>query len=335
MRYLLLVNLLWWACVSSAAGQEDIPQLPSKRIWDQAPHNAFTDLVRFQDRWFCVFREGRDHVSADGALRVITSTDGEAWESATLIESSNSDLRDAKITVTPTGQLMLVGAEALHDKSQHSHQSLAWFSEDGFHWSEKQKIGDPDFWLWRVTWHRTIAYGVGYAVGSDRSARLYRSSDGHQFDSLLPRLFDSGYPNETALVFSDDTAYCLLRRDPYQGVSGTGMLGIAEAPFLQWEWKDLGVVIGGPHMIQLPDGRLLAAVRLYDRRVRTSLCWIDPVNGQLTEFLELPSGGDTSYPGMVIHENHVWISYYSSHEGKTSIYLAKWPIATVDSESYR
>ena len=39
--------------------------------------------------------------------------------------------------------------------------------------------------------------------------------------------------------------------------------------------------------------------------------------------LTLPSGGDTSYPGMVWHEKLLWMSYYSSHESKTSIYLAK------------
>jgi len=39
--------------------------------------------------------------------------------------------------------------------------------------------------------------------------------------------------------------------------------------------------------------------------------------------LTLPSGGDCSYPGLVWHENLLWMSYYSSHEGKTSIYLAK------------
>lgn len=39
--------------------------------------------------------------------------------------------------------------------------------------------------------------------------------------------------------------------------------------------------------------------------------------------LKLPSGGDTSYPGMVWHQGLLWLSYYSSHEGKTSIYLAK------------
>jgi hypothetical protein len=38
--------------------------------------------------------------------------------------------------------------------------------------------------------------------------------------------------------------------------------------------------------------------------------------------LALPSGGDCSYAGMVWHDDLLWISYYSSHEGKTSIYLA-------------
>ena len=53
-------------------------------------------------------------MSPDGALRVITSADGDEWESAALITSENSDLRDAKITVTPDGRLMLAGAEAMN-----------------------------------------------------------------------------------------------------------------------------------------------------------------------------------------------------------------------------
>jgi hypothetical protein len=67
----------------------------------------------------------------------------------------------------------------------------------------------------------------------------------------------------------------------------------------------------------------VAAVRLYDGRVRTSLCWLDLEKGTLRECLTLPSGGDTSYAGLVWYEELLWVSYYSSHEGKTSIYLAK------------
>ena len=32
---------------------------------------------------------------------------------------------------------------------------------------------------------------------------------------------------------------------------------------------------------------------------------------------------DTSYAGLVVEENVLWISYYSSHEGNASIYFDK------------
>ena len=100
-------------------------------------------------------------------------------------------------------------------------------------------------------------------------------------------------------------------------------LGVAKPPYKQWTWRSLNYRIGGPNMIQLPDGRILAATRLYNGGQRTSLSWLDPDAAKLTEVLKLPSGGDTSYPGMVLHEGLLWISYYSSHEGKACIYLAK------------
>jgi hypothetical protein len=323
MKRFLLLCILAMNCISIVA-DDGVKVGAASKIWDQAPHNAFTDLVWFNDRWFCVLREGHGHVSPDGSLRVITSVDGKQWESAALVTSTNSDLRDAKITVTPDGQLMLSGAEALHDKSQYTHQSVEWFSADGRTWSEKHVIGDPNFWLWRITWHEGTAYAIGYGCGKDKSVRLYSSQDGKKFDTLVERLLDVGYPNETSIVFENNTAYCLLRRD---GDPNTGLIGVSQAPYTKWEWKDLGVRIGGPHMIRLPDGRYVAAVRLYDPMVRTSLCWVDPHAGKLTEFLSLPSGGDTSYAGLVMREGQLWVSYYSSHEGKASIYLAKTSIA--------
>ena len=175
--------------------------------------------------------------------------------------------------------------------------------------------------FWRVTWNEGTAYSVGYDTGGERFVRLYSSSDGKTFKSLIPKLFEEGYPNESSIVFEPDkTALCLLRRD---GDPATGKLGVARPPYTTWEWKDVGVKIGGPHMVRLPDGRLLACVRLYDGAVRTSLAWIDRMSGKLTEFQKFPSSGDSSYAGLVWHEGLLWVSYYSSHEGKTSIYLAK------------
>lgn len=58
------------------------------------------------------------------------------------------------------------------------------------------------------------------------------------------------------------------------------------------------------------------------------LSWLD--GERLADFVELPSGGDNSYPGFVaLSARHALVSYYSSHEagsdGKpiTAIYLAE------------
>ena len=67
----------------------------------------------------------------------------------------------------------------------------------------------------------------------------------------------------------------------------------------------------------------LGAGRLYDGKVRTSLFWIDFDSAKISEALALPSGGDTSYPGLVWDKGELLVSYYSSHEGKANIYLAR------------
>jgi hypothetical protein len=221
---------------------------------------------------------------------------------------------------------MLSGAAALHQPAEAKHQSLSWFSADGGNWSEPAEVADKNFWLWRVTWHKGTCFGVGYATDGRQILRLYRSTDGRRFETHVEELFSTrlhgkGYPNETSLVFlDDDTCLCLLRRD---ADTCSAQLGISQPPYVEWSWKDLGVRLGGPHMIRLPDGRFVAAGRLYDGRQRTALLWLDPKEGTLQEFLTLPSGGDTSYPGLVWHDGLLWVSYYSSHEGKAAVYLAK------------
>ena len=294
------------------------------RIWDAAPHNAFTDLIRYRGEWVCAFREGSRHVSPDGAIRVITSRDGKQWSSAARLSLPALDLRDPKLTVTPRGELMLTTAAADRPKEPVSHQSMVWFSRDARQWSEPVKAGELNFWLWRVQWHKGLAYSVGYGTTNRDTdvARLYRSADGRTFEPWVPRLFTEGYPNETSLLFEKDgTARMLLRRD--RGTM-TGQWGTSRPPYKEWTWQDMGVRIGGPHMLQIPGGRVIGVVRLYDGKQRTSIVEINPATGKLTELEKLPSNGDSSYAGLVWEKGELWISYYSSHEEKTAIYLARW-----------
>jgi hypothetical protein len=295
-----------------------------RKIWDGAPHNAFTDLIRFEGRWYCAFREGESHVSDDGRLRVIRSEDGQKWSSAALMEWEGGDVRDAKLSVTADGQLMLSGAvRFLQPVDGNRHQSVSWLSENGADWTGPHACPTGlGTWRWSTTWHGEYGYSFGYS-GKDTALCLYRTADGKNWEVVKDQVFPkpSTYPNETSLVFMpDDIAYCLLRRD--KG-SCTAMLGEAQPPYQEWEWNDLGTRIGGPKMIRLEGGRFLAAVRLYDDLTRTSLCWVDPKGSTITEALKLPCGGDTSYAWMVQQGSVVWVSYYSSHEEKTSIYLAK------------
>ena len=326
-RAALSISLTICTCSILLAADEVAPKptiVEARRIWDKAPHNAFTDLARIGDRWYCVFREGTKHVSPDGALRVITSKDGHTWESLALVQHANGDLRDAKISVTPDGRFMLNGAAMWAEKEIRYH-SMVWFSSDqGKTWSEETVIGDPGFWLWRVHWHRGTAYSMGYRTDRERTQRIlrfYTSPDGLHYRPLIKEVnVAQGVGEDKILFLEDDSALCLIR---HETGTKTAFLGKSKPPYTEWTWTDLGVRIGGPNMIRLPDGRIIAVTRLYRPRQRTALSQLDPTAGTLTELLALPSGGDTSYAGMVFHEGLLWISYYSSHEEKTCIYLAK------------
>jgi hypothetical protein len=311
------------------------------KIWDAGRHNAFTDLTRFKDRWFCTFREGDAHVGGDGKLRVLSSADGSKWESVALIAEKGIDLRDPKLSVTTDGRLMVVAGGSVYEgKKLLGRQPRVAFSTDGREWTATKRVLGEGDWLWRVTWHEGKCYGVSYDASerttkeaqeaartgtappgpADWKLKLWVSPDGERYD-LVTHLDVPGHPNETTLRFlQGGEAVALVRRE---GGNQRGWVGTSKAPYKKWAWKELPGRIGGPNFVSVPGGPIVAGVRLYDGKVRTALCLLDPAAGGLTEALTLPSGGDTSYAGLVWHDGLLWVSYYSSHEGKSAIYLAK------------
>ena len=146
--------LLALAAIAPAA-----PSNPSilsvQKIWDQGRHNAFTDLIRFQEKWLCTFREGGGHASADGKVCVIASDAGWEWSSAALLEEPGIDLRDPKFSTTPDGRLMIVmGGSVMANGQYVDRQTRVSFSSDGRTWNAPAKILDRGDWLWRVTWFK-------------------------------------------------------------------------------------------------------------------------------------------------------------------------------------
>src|SRR5690606_21411005 len=123
----------------------------------------------------------------------------------------------------------------------------------------------------------------------------------------------------TLRFMPDGEMVALVRRE---GGRQKGWIGRSRPPYTQWTWKETEHRFGGPNFIRLPDGQLRAAGRSYPKGARTIVAPMS-ADGDYEPVLTLPSGGDTSYPGLVWHQGQLWMSYYSSHEGKTSIYLAK------------
>jgi hypothetical protein len=338
MLRILISTSLWLALHSIAYTNPPAAMLLEvKPIWDGAPHSAFTDLIFWKDRFICAFREGRSHVSTDGRIRILSSADGETWTPTAELNLEGFDLRDAGLCVAPGNKLMLVGGAAPRKKDNESAPTGTFvaFSEDGVSWSAPTIVVPPGRWLWRVTWapaspaksvapEGNKAYGVSYAAPDGRPfTALLTSEDGVHYCELVPQMCGDGYPTEATLRFgADGTLFCLQRRDGSES-ENSALLGTSKAPYTDWQWHDLKIFFGGPNFIQIPSGQWIAAGRTLTVGPKTELALLDVEQKALQPILQLPSGGDTSYPGLVWRDDFLWVSYYSSHEGKAKIYLAK------------
>lgn len=330
----LLVFLLVWA--STVFAQETPAQkylFSVERIWDRAPHSAFTDLVEFNGKLYCTFREGSGHVpgkeGTNGTIRIIASDDGQNWRSVALLAEEHVDLRDPKLSVTPDGRLMvLVGGSYYEgEKLGVRHTRVSFSDRTGTRFSFPKpivvdaKIKTEADWLWRVTWHRGVGYGVIYQSGGEEfNAQLVSTRDGLHYNHVTT--FDiAGRPNETTLRFNaDGEMIAWVRRE--RGTQN-GFIGTSRAPYKDWTWKEQNVRLGGPNFVVLPNGQWIGTTRghLADRKTNTYVAWLRR-DGAVTPLVTFPSGGDTSYAGMVLRGDKLLISYYASHEGKSAIYLA-------------
>lgn len=214
-----------------------------------------------------------------------------------------------------------------------ARQSVTWLSPDGVEWSSAWAAENgTNLWLWETTWHG----GMGYCVGKEGRGKLLRTRDGKSWRVLKDEFGPNGFCNEASLAFTaDGTAWCLMRdgkrRDrPLAGAVGDGLpiLGRGEPPYYQeWSWSEvlidygpehggplpagesLRAPIGGPRLLCLGDGRLIAAGRLLGP---------GQDDGRITVFLVVPERAclrrvaecdGTTYPGLVEHEGRIWVSY--------------------------
>src|SRR4051812_47476889 len=330
-----LVALALFFLSPMALGAEPKPQLLTViKIWDAAGHNAFTDLLRHDGAWWCAFRESSAHIPGlDGKIRVLRSVDPRTWESAALIAEKTVDLRDPKLSVMPDGRLMLLiggsiydGAEPTPKRKRVSGHGRVCFSKDGREWSAPQVIEGvgQNQWLWRVTWRKGVGFGTVYSTGKQgphgRELTIWRTADGVKYEKIADPNPPIDLTEATIRFTANDTMVVLLRGEEKDRHA---WIGAAKAPYGTWDWRDAGHAAQGPEFIVLGDGRMFYAGRDFDATGKARTVFGRMTLDKLEPLIELPSGGDTSYAGIAdAGDGTLRVSYYSSHEGKTSIYLA-------------
>lgn len=301
----------------------------TRKLWFKGMHNAFTDLVEFNNRLFCCFREASSHVSCDGKIRVLEIDRDANIVNSYLLQENFADLRDPKLTVTPDAKLLLNAYARYHNtdaKWQYS-RPCCWVSQDGTSWSGKRHFGDKNWWLWRIRWHQQRAFGFAYNKRHN-ALNFYqgdprRTFDKWQSNALSLAQHGVGYPNESDLLFSENgDAYALVRRD---ADSYSAQLGYAKPPYKKWHWYDLIYHIGAPVMSLIDSDKALVVGRIFKAgKAKTAVLSLCLISKKVTLLEVLPSSGDTSYAGLVIEGSSVYVSYYSSHiDNKSNIYLTK------------
>ena len=306
-----------------------------RKIWSNDQYNAFTSLISFKGVFYCAFREGESHVfGKDGTTRIISSKDGITWESVAHLEKEGYDLRDPKLSVIPDGRIMvIIGGTVYKGKEMVSRLTHVSFSNrSGKTFSDPQPVQissdtktNTD-WLWRVTWHNKIGYGVVYQLGEEWTINLLKTTDGIHYETIT-RLEVDGKPNETTVrIMPDGEMLMMVRRE---GGNMEGMWGRSRPPYKHWKWSGLGTRLGGPDFIALEDNLLVSGTRVYDNKKAYTAILAGDSTGNFRKILQLPSGGDNSYPGFVNRDNKLYVSYYSSHEGKASIYFAEVPLSYI------
>ncbi len=299
------------------------------RIWDRAQHNAFTSLISFNDKLYCAFREGAGHVSdINGTIRVIASNDdGQNWYSVAHLFERGIDLRDPQLSITPDNRIMLNIGGSIYTagKLENMEPKVSFSDSEGKNFSIPQNISIDESiktnrdWLWKATWNNDICFATAYQPEKEKSVQLLKSNDGVNYQYVTT--FDVTGGNETSLNFMDDNSMVAIVR---RKNDKNGFIGISSPPYKNWNWNELEAPLGGPNMIILNDDLIICATRDYlpNKERKTILAKVD-IDGSFTKLITLPSNGDCSYPGLVKKDDILYVSYYSSHEKKTAIYLAR------------
>jgi hypothetical protein len=319
---LLAVALVLTSPIPSRA-DDLVKPIDVRTVVADGKHNAFTALRRFKGDLWLAFRKGEAHNSATADVVVLRSKEGKEWNEALKFDIAKDD-RDPQFLGTENRLFLYVPA-------MNGKELVTWvrYTNDGKTWSEAQKVYEPQYILWKPCAHDGAYYATAHkkdesSNGKGREVHLVKSKDGITWEKVST-IRAGNWESETTMYFDDKHHATAFLRQKY----GSPQAQILESdpPYTTWTARPADVNHLSGHSVHTFRGvtYLLSRIRGGGKNDTGSMIYTFS-GGKLAPYCQLPSGGDCSYLEAVEDGPNMLVSFYSTHEGKTNIYLATVPL---------
>ncbi len=325
---LLLLLLAYWALRPNRAEVDARVVIDSWDAVADGSHNSNTDLLFWQDHFYLIHASSPFHFASQRSrLVLLRSADAHSWIPIAQFDAAGEDIRDPKLAVIG-GRLFLYALKNTEFTAE-PYQTVFAHSDDGLTWTPFEDI-EPAGWLfWRPkSLDGEMWYTPAYWHEHGRAA-LLTSTDGSHWQ-IVSEIYAGPRSDEPDIEFLPDGRLIATIRlevsDSYFGhPEGGTVITTAAPPYQNWSPGVVSPVtrLDGPSLFRYRDA--IYAVGRYQPTVAGPFDWQGSIFARkrtalflvredgLVHLTDLPSAGDTSYSGIVIRGDDLFISYYTSN----------------------
>lgn len=276
-------------------------------------YEAFCDVVKYRDKYYCVFREGENHAPyhewhTNGYLRVLSSADLKDWKEELTIKDDAWDLRDPCFCKADAKLFLYYGFYSFEQPTPPEKTGWALLDDaDGklqVKDSGKLDIGsDSNHWLWKIYYDDGYFYGAAY---HDKSSLKYvTSDDGIHFKKISDIVLQGDEASMEMLKNKNKVA--VIRNVT---AKGNALLAVSEPPYTEWNSIELNEMIESPESFIYNDDVYVIGRSRYGM----SVFKIDLNSNKaipVYNFFAYGGYGDCGYPGVLLDNKRLYVVYYA------------------------